>query len=313
MGEHNATSALKLTAFTKWCPPENGIKSYENAEAAVDLALTRMNQKQIAVLQYHAWDYTDNTYLHNLNHLTTMQKQGKIAHIGLTNTDAAHLELLINSGFRIATNQVSTSVIDRRVTIGGLNNVCLKHGVGILAYGTLMGGFLSEKWLGKPEPSDVNELNWSLRKYIRFIWAAGGWEAYQTVLKAMDVVAKNHQVSISAVAMRYVLDIPAVAAVIVGSRLSEGSEAYIDANLQVFSFKLTKEDMALISKAQEGLADVPGDCGDEYRRAPYLTATGDLSDHLEESEQDKNVAAAIAKGQRVEYSSGSKWEPIAVR
>ena len=26
---------------------------------------------------------------------------------------------------------------------------------------------------------------------------------------------------------------------------------------------------------------IPGDCGDEYRRPPYLTATGDFSDHLE--------------------------------
>jgi aryl-alcohol dehydrogenase-like predicted oxidoreductase len=312
VGEHNATSALKLTAFTKWCPQENGVKTYENADAAVESALKRLNQKQIAVLQYHVWDYTDNTYLHNLTHLTALQQQGKIAHIGLTNTDAAHLELLINSGFRIVTNQVSTSVIDRRVITGRLNDVCLKYGVGILAYGTLMGGFLSEKWLGKSEPVDINELNWSLRKYLRFIWAAGGWDAYQTVLKAMDVVAKNHQVPISAVATRYVLDIPAVAAVIVGSRLSEGSESYVDANLQVFSFDLTKEDIRLIAKAQEGLKDVPGDCGDEYRRAPYLTAAGDMSDHLEESEQDQNVSAAIAKGQRVEYCSGSKWEPIAV-
>ena len=51
MGQHNSTSAQKMTAFTKWCPPENGITSFENAEAAVDLALKRMGQKKIALLQ----------------------------------------------------------------------------------------------------------------------------------------------------------------------------------------------------------------------------------------------------------------------
>ena len=38
---------------------------------------------------------------------------------------------------------------------------------------------------------------------------------------------------------------------------------------------------AEIDKALAGLAPIPGDCGDEYRRAPFLTASGDLSDHLE--------------------------------
>lgn len=44
-------------------------------------------------------------------------------------------------------------------------------------------------------------------------------------------------------------------------------------------------------------------------------SAGDLSDHIEESEDQeraKLVAEAIASGRRVEVSSGSPWEPIAV-
>jgi len=191
--------------------------------------------------------------------------------------------------------------------------VCTKHGVGILAYGTLLGGYLSEKWLGKPEPVNLEALNWSLRKYLRFIRAAGGWFAYQVVLQALDTVAKRHGVSIPAVATRFVLDLPAVSAVIVGSRLSEESDKYTTSNLSVFSFELSKEDHELIAKAQEGLSDIPGDCGDEYRRAPYLTASGDLSHHLssEKGAQLEEIEIAVDSGKRVEYSSGSKWEPIA--
>jgi len=222
----------------------------------------------------HAWDYSNNTYLHNLSHLQSLQKAGKIQHIGLTNTDAAHLQLLIDSGFTIATNQVSCSVIDQRVVRGRLSSVCREHDVGILAYGTLLGGYLSEKWLGQPEPIDLESLNWSLRKYLRFIRAGGGWAAYQEVLAALDTVAKRHGVSIPAVATRFVLDLPPVKAVIVGTRLSADSGKYTARNLEVFSFKLSEEDHALIAKAQESLKDIPGDCGDEYRRTPYLTASG---------------------------------------
>lgn len=51
MGQHNTSSTKEMTAFTKWCPAENGIKTFEQAEAAVDLALTRMGQKHIALMQ----------------------------------------------------------------------------------------------------------------------------------------------------------------------------------------------------------------------------------------------------------------------
>ncbi len=260
----------------------------------------------------HAWDYSDDTFIHNLTHLQAMQKQGKIAHIGLTNTDAAHLKLLLDSGFSIASNQVPCSVIDRRVVRGRMNQLCLETGTDLICYGTLLGGFLTEKWLGQPEPANINDLNWALRKYLRFIWAAGGWGPYQGVLRVLDRVARKHGVPISAVATRYVLDIPSVKCVIVGTRLGSNSEIYIESNLKAFSFALDDEDRALISKAQEALSDLPGDCGDEYRRAPYLTASGDLSDHLVETDQLRQVHQAIANGQRVEYSSGSKWEPIAV-
>lgn len=158
----------------------------------------------------------------------------------------------------------------------------------------------------------MDELNWSLRKYLRFIWAAGGWSSFQVVLQALNTVAQRHHVSISAVATRYVLDIPSVKAVIVGSRLAPDSQQYIDKNLEAFQLKLTQDDMALISKAQEGLKDIPGDCGDEYRRPPFLTAAGDTSDHFEETDRSKHVRKAVADNQRVEYSSGSLWEPIAV-
>ncbi|EON97875.1 putative endoribonuclease l-psp protein [Phaeoacremonium minimum UCRPA7] len=306
-----SASARPITAFTKWCPAENGIKSLANAEAAVDRALARMKQSQIALMQYHIWDYSDDTYLCNLAHLRTLQEQGKILHVGLTNTDAAHLELLIHSGYRIATNQVSCSLLDQRLVQGRLGKLCAENNVGILAYGTLLGGFLSEKWVDAPEPTEMSPLNWSLRKYLRFIQAAGGWQAFQHLLKAAEAVAKKHNVPISAVATRWVLDIPVVKAVIVGSRLSSDSEKYAKSNLATFSFSLDDEDRDLISEAQSGLTDIPGDCGDEYRQPPYLTAAGDLSDHIKETAELRNVEQAIAKGHRVEYRSGSKWEPIA--
>ncbi|GAP84676.2 putative aldo keto reductase [Rosellinia necatrix] len=310
VGRFHATSSRGLVAFTKWCPLENGVKSFEAAQNAVDLALQRMGQKQITLMQYHIWDYSDDTYWHNFVHLRTLQQQGKIKHIGVTNVDAAHLELLIDTGFKIATNQVSCSVLDQRIVRGRLASVCKKHKVGVLAYGTLLGGFLSDKWLDQPEPQAGGGLNPSLRKYLRFIRAAGGWGPFQGILRALSTIAQKYGVSIAAVATRYVLDIPVVSAVIVGCRLSAESSVYATKNLEAFSFSLTEDDHGLIKIAQRALVDIPGDCGDEYRRPPYLTAAGDLSDHMKEP-RNEIIGRAIAEGKRIEYCTGSPWEPIA--
>jgi hypothetical protein len=82
---------------------------------------------------------------------------------------------------------------------------------------------------------------------------------------------------------RYVLQLPSVTAVIVGSHLSASTQEYTTRNLDTFSLTLDPHDLASIAKAQELLLSIPGDTGDEYRRPPYLTATGDLSQHLQKS------------------------------
>lgn len=68
VGRFHATSSRHMLAFTKWCPPENGIKSFEAAEQAVDLALQRMGQKPITLMQCRSLSYPnfDNACAHTL-------------------------------------------------------------------------------------------------------------------------------------------------------------------------------------------------------------------------------------------------------
>ena len=66
------------------------------------------------------------------------------------------MNLALSDGVPILTNQVSFSLIDRRAA-GDLADVCDRHGAWLLGYGTLNGGFLSDKWLGQPEPGDISD------------------------------------------------------------------------------------------------------------------------------------------------------------
>ena len=65
------------------------------------------------------------------------------------------------------------------------------------------------------------------------------------------------------------------------------------------------------SDAFAAATPIPGDCGDEYRRPPYLTASGDLSHHLDAIPSIYTAEPVPGRPGRLRVSSGSVWEPIA--
>ena len=266
----------EVRVLTKWVP-DPGLSSRTDVEAATRRSLDRIGTDRLDALQFHAWSYPDPGWLDCLFHLVEIQAEGRIGHLGVTNFDAVHLDLALRSGIPLVSNQVCYSLIDRRPA-GRMTEVCGTHGIGMLVYGTLAGGLLSDRWLGAPEPPIDDSLTWSQMKYRRFVEQAGGWDRFQAVLRAARRVADRYGVSIANVAVRYVLEQPAVAGVIVGAR--PGERSHLEDNLRLFDFSLDERSRAELGEAQEALDSIPGDCGDEYRRPPYLTASGDLHHHV---------------------------------
>lgn len=292
-------------ALTKWCPAP-GPMTPEVVRAGVTERLTRLGVQRIDLLQFHWWSFEHPAWLDALHELARLREEGLIAELGVTNFDAAHLRLALADGVPLRTNQVSFSLLDRRAA-GDLAQVCADHGAWLLAYGTLCGGFLSGRWLGTAEPARIDD--WSKMKYRRFIDAAGGWDAFQTVLRAADSVARKHGVSLSNVATRWVLEQSRVAGVIIGARL--GERVHVDDNLRLFAFALDAEDHATLGKAFAAITAIPGDCGDEYRQPPFLTASGDLSHHIDTVPAAFAARSAPHRADMQQVMTGSDWEEIA--
>jgi aryl-alcohol dehydrogenase-like predicted oxidoreductase/enamine deaminase RidA (YjgF/YER057c/UK114 family) len=293
-----------IQLFTKWVP-KPGAVTREDVRTAVHRSLERLKASRVDLLQLHAWRFSNPSWLDCLVFLQELQEEGAIAHVGLVNFDTAHLRIALSSGFRVVSNQVSFSLLDQRAQTR-MVALCRERKVQLLAYGTLAGGFLTEQWLDRPAPAESGLATWSQMKYARFVQAAGGWEGLQRVLRATHAVAQKHGVSMANVACRVILDEPAVAGVIVGARL--GERAHIEDNARVFSFALDDEDQRAIGEAQATLVPIPGDCGDEYRKPPFLTASGDLSHHVEGFPPPY---ATRMDGYRTLCLSGTPWEPLA--
>jgi aryl-alcohol dehydrogenase-like predicted oxidoreductase len=254
----------RVQSLTKWVPqPGKVTRSFVNEN--IDRSLRRMSVSSLDLLQFHWWDYNNPYYMNALRYLSDLRDEGLIKHIGLTNFDTERMQIMIDSGLRILSNQVQYSIIDRRPEVKMIP-FCLEHNTSLLAYGSICGGLISERYLGTVEPSSAELNTASLRKYKQMIDAWGGWDLFQKLLLTLKSIAQKYDVSIANVATNYILAKVAVAGVIIGDRL--GIVDHRNDNTQVFNFDLDKSDCYAIDAVctnANNLFEIIGDCGDEYR------------------------------------------------
>ena len=263
-GKFNQNIKDGSVAFTKFVP-NAGPMSKSIVEYYIDESRKRMDVDCIDLLQFHWWDYDDDNYLNALKNLEILRENQKIRHVGLTNFDTKRMQIMKDNGIRFVSNQVQYSVLDQRPETK-MAAFCKEHDVKLLAYGTLLGGFLSEKYLGAPEPTRMDTDTSSLQKYKNMIDSWGGWTLFQDLLKTLHEIAKKHNASIANIATRFILDRPPVAGVIIGARL--GISEHREDNLKTFEISLDDSDyksIKSITTRANNLYDVIGDCGAEYR------------------------------------------------
>jgi aryl-alcohol dehydrogenase-like predicted oxidoreductase len=260
-GKDELNNSQALTKFV----PNAGPMSKSIVEYYIDKSLEKMNTGCLDLIQFHWWDYNDPSYIDALVHLSNIRDNGKIKHIGLTNFDTERLEIMKEHGIKIISNQIQYSILDQRPE-KLMVPFCQQNKIHLLTYGTLLGGFLSEKYLNSPEPLKGSLDTASLRKYYNMIIRWGGWDLFQELLQTLLEISKKHDCSIANVASSFILQKPAVAGVIIGARL--GISEHRHDNSRVFDIKLDSEDDSMINsitQKSKDLFEIIGDCGDEYR------------------------------------------------
>jgi aryl-alcohol dehydrogenase-like predicted oxidoreductase len=245
-----------LRVHTKFVPDLADLAHVDEAYVRRINARSRQRLRLAApdLVQFHWWDYDVPGMVDVARHLVTLHQEGLIGHIGGTNFDALHTEQLLDAGVPLVSMQVQYSLLDRRPA-GALSSLCARSPVRLLCYGTLAGGLLTEAWLDAAEPDVLS--NRSHIKYKLVIDDFGGWSAFQQLLHLLQGIGRKHGVSLSAVATRWVLDQPHVAAAIVGARYA----AHLPAHLQVFDFRLDAQDHLAIETL---VSECPGPQGDTY-------------------------------------------------
>ncbi|MEM8917174.1 MAG: aldo/keto reductase, partial [Pseudomonadota bacterium] len=195
---HGVEAARSVNIHTKYVPDRSTLASLTeaNTRQIITRSLQRLGRERLDLVQFHWWDYQTPGMEDALGHLALLQGEGLIRHIGVTNFGRAQIEAIAGQ-VDLVSAQIQFSLLDRRPA-GAFAETARHNQVHLICYGVLAGGFLTDAWLGKPDPGFTFE-NRSLVKYRLMIEEFGGWDAFQAFLQSLGAIADRHDVDIAAV------------------------------------------------------------------------------------------------------------------
>ena len=195
----------------------------------VEASLTRMQTDWIDLYQVHRWDpWTDHG--ETLAALTDLQAQGKIRYIGSSTYPAAQIEkaqwIARDRGLaRYVTEQPPYSLLARGIERDVLPT-CLDHGMGVIPWSPLAGGWLSGKWRKGAE--DLTSRR-SAMLPARYDLSIPENQAKLDAADALGALADELGIPLIHLALAFVIEHPAVTAAIIGPRTMEQLESQLGA------------------------------------------------------------------------------------
>lgn len=251
-----------IQVHTKFVPDKSKLDQVDRqyVERIVDRSLMRMHREAIDLIQFHWWDFNVPGMMNTAYELARLQKKGKIRNIGMCNMDTERLKQMVDAGINVVSNQAQYSLLDRRPE-RSLLKYSADHGIYTFAYGTLAGGFLTKKYIGRQYDGPETR---SQVKYMQILEDSLGWDGLQKLLPLLQEIADNHQVSIANVVTQYILRQPSVGAVMIGIRNSK----HVQDNLRTLKFELTPDEMNAIRSFITKYPTPKGECYELERTSP---------------------------------------------
>ncbi|MFM7320739.1 MAG: aldo/keto reductase [Armatimonadota bacterium] len=204
-------------------------------------SLRRLKVDHIDLYQCHWADLT-TPIEETLSAMDYLVRQGKVRYIGASNYPAWRLmEALWQSdkqGFpRFDCYQPEYSLIERAGFEIEAGPLCRHHGLGVIPYSPLAGGFLTGKYRADaPRPASVRA-DGALGRY--------GDERGWAVLAELDAVASAHGKTVAQTALAWMLGNPVITAPIVGANTPD----QLAELLGVVGYRLTDDEMARLNEA----------------------------------------------------------------
>ncbi|MFV8752090.1 aldo/keto reductase [Nannocystaceae bacterium ST9] len=234
--------ATKFRFRMKPGPLGTGASRRRIVEAA-EASLRRLQTDRIDLYQIHMQDI-DTPEDETLRALDDLVRAGKVLYLGCSNYAAYRLteSAMTSKAFgleRFVALQAQYSLVVRDLEREHVP-ACQRHGLGIIPWSPLAGGFLSGKYRkDQPPPAGTRMEKWAQR------WQGFDKPRNWAILDVLQALASERGASCSAVALAWLLRKPAVSSVIFGAR----TLAQLDDNLAAAELELSEGEMKRLDEA----------------------------------------------------------------
>jgi aryl-alcohol dehydrogenase-like predicted oxidoreductase len=214
----------------------------EEAEAS----LRRLDTDVIDLYQIH-WPNPDKDIEEAWTTIAELIEEGKVRHAGVSNFDVAQLER-VRKIHPVASLQPPYSMLERGVE-QELLDYCAAHEIGVIAYSPMTAGLLTGKY-SKAKVSELPRNDWR-RGYENF--TEPRLSANLELIDQLKDIARRNEMSMSQLAIAWVLRRSEITAAIVGARRPQQIEQTAPAGDQMLSKQDIDEIEALLERHERAL------------------------------------------------------------
>ncbi|MBN9155749.1 MAG: aldo/keto reductase [Microbacterium sp.] len=228
-------------------PRDSGL-SRRHLRRALDASLTRLGVDHIDLYQVHAWDPLtplDET----IGFLEQAVQSGKTSYVGLSNFTGWQIAQTAASAparLPLVSMQPQYNLLAREVE-WEIIPACVANGLGVLPWSPLAGGWLTGKYRKDRRPEGATRLGEDPERGVEAYDLRGSEPRTWRVLEALAVVADEHGVPMSRIALAWLGTRAGVSSTIVGARTA----AQLADNLASVDVQLTAQDLAALDAASD--------------------------------------------------------------
>jgi aryl-alcohol dehydrogenase-like predicted oxidoreductase len=253
---------------TKFSPQNAGMVGVRNS---LEGSLKRLGTDYVDVYFVH-WPLPTKTseerdvWLETWNTLVRLQEEGKVRALGLSNHGVLQMNEIRNLGVPIVANQLPYNVLSRAIECE-ITEICKDFGWSIIAYSPLNQGLLTGKYR---HPEEVRSV---LARTRHFHWSRGqgqsrhhGEGAETEVFRCIEdlrTLANSYGITVSQLALAWVLFQPYVAMAIVGARNVNQLCDHLDA----LTYRVSEEIDCAVKSISDPLFSTLG-CNPDYYEDP---------------------------------------------
>ena len=225
--------------YDMWPGPYGDHGSRKYLMASLDQSLLRMHLDYVDIFYHHRPD-PDTPIEETMGALYDIVKSGKALYVGISNYSAEQadeaIRVLEGMGMHLLIHQPNYSMFNRTIE-AGLTDVLQKKGVGIIAFGPLAGGLLTDRYLnGIPEDSRaVHDPRFLRKSFIT--------EEKLSLIRRLSDIAHDRGQTLAQMALVWTLRDPAVTTALIGA---SRAEQVIENVKALDAAPLTDEELAAI-------------------------------------------------------------------